>query len=55
MCLFQYVKISSNQQNVDSKYLIVFNSKVLQDQRNMTNSNWIENNDFLSNTFLIEN
>lgn len=55
MCLFQYVEIFSNQQNVDSKYLIVFNSKVLQEQRNMAKSNWIENSDFLSNRFLIEN
>lgn len=55
MYLFQYVKIFNNQQNVDSKHPIVFHSEVLQNQRNMANSNWIENNDFLLNRFLIAN
>lgn len=56
MYLFQYVKIFDNQQNVDSsKYPIVFHSEVLQNQRNMANSNWIEYNYFLSNRFLTAN
>lgn len=55
MYLSQYVKIFNNQQNVDSKYLIVFHSEVQQNQRNMAKYNWIENNYFLSNRFLIAN
>lgn len=40
---------------ISGMYPIVSHSEVLQNRRNTANSNWIENNDFLSNRFLIAN